>query len=198
VPDDLYSTLDSDDEYSGTTAAREACYSGSSDLLKVLKLKPNSTQARDLLRTATFSDNPEFLQACLRAIPASELNNDEQGGCEALHCLIARGCLTLSWGGMSSEQRAQGVVNCIDALLSQGAKWKPTASDLKSARRCLLEHDGKHIVRVVRLLLYTPGSCASEDLYELCRTPAIRQKIVQADSPLWSELNDVRASAAGG
>ena len=92
---------------------------------------------------------------------------------------------------MRKEEERQ-LLESIEILLDQGAHWNPPNDHLRDVRRGLGTHDGKHVVSVIRLLLYTPGAADPTNIWEVCRTDKIRALIRANDSELWNELLEFR------
>lgn len=184
-----------DSEYrSTTTAAEEAARSGKAEIIKSLKLRPTVEQARKLLENIDWRPSRDLVRALIAGLPDRNLNVSERGSCPALEALVRRR-RPFSFRELSPEKEEEQAVGCIEELLDSGARWNPSPEEIGGVRRGLLEYDGLHIVRIVRLLLYTPGACDPAQVLDLCRTPTIRQRIHSADAALWGELNDLAGRA---
>lgn len=183
-----------DGEYHHThTAAEAAVGSGKVEIVKSLKMKPTAEQARKMLKRIALNPSRELIQAVIKALPDGNLNVSERGSCPALESLVGK-YRPLCFHGQTPEKENNDTIECIDELLTAGARWNPPPDTIRGIRRQLLEHDGLHIVRVIRLLLYTPGACDAAHILELCRTPTIRQRIYSSDAELWRELADFAAA----
>ena len=187
--DDDWDFGDGSDRYT-TTAAEAAVGSGSVEIVKSLKLKPTAEQAREVLERIAWNPSRELVRAIIAALPDGNLNVSERGSCPALESLV-RKRRPISFYGSSPEKEIERTVECIDDLLAAGARWNPPPEEIRDVRRCLLEHDDLYIVRIVRLLLYTPGACDPAHVLDLCRTPTIRQRIHSGDAELRLELAEL-------
>ncbi|MCB1103352.1 MAG: hypothetical protein H7A44_08095 [Opitutaceae bacterium] len=185
LEDDNWDFSDSENRLS-TTPAEAAIGSGKVEIVKALKLKPTVSQARELL-DRMWRPSRELVRAIIDILPEKNLNVSERGSCPALEEIVKRG-RPWSYGRLSPEKENENAIEAMEELLDAGARWNPPPDDLRYIRRCLIEHDPLHVVRVVRLLLYTPGACDSQSVLELCRTPTIRQRIHAGDVELWNEL----------
>lgn len=196
VPDDLDSDPNDESAYR-TTAFDEAISKADTKFLEALKIKPPAGTVGRMLKHASYEPaKPEF-KSLLKSISPEELNSGSNGSCDALIRLVDHH----HWSfGPTYDHRAdeedENTLKSIDALLKAGAKWLPSNEQIRSARRALLSHNPKYIVRLVRMLLYTDGATNVDRVWELCRTPSAREKIRQGDDRLWIEIIDL-ASAAG-
>lgn len=170
-----------------TTAADCAVSSGKEEIVKSLKLKPTHEQARELLARAGWSPSKDLMQLVLSLLPDKNLNISKQGSCPTLESLVQHSSMARYFGDQSDKEDNEAVA-CIEALLDAGAKWAPPAESIRNTRRCLFEHAPLYVVRVVRLLLYTPGASDPKAVLELCRTPKARRQLHAGDSELWQEL----------
>lgn len=178
-----------------TTAAQEAISSGKAEILKSLKLKPTPTQACGLMERASWTPSVELMRLLLAMLPDKNPNISERGSCPALESLVKRS-RPISFGYSSVEKEDTNAIGCIEVLLDAGARWNPPPEEIRHARRWLLEHDPLYVVRVIRLLLYTPGACDPKLVLELCRTPKFRQQLTSGDPKLWEELWALAAAPA--
>ena len=196
VPDCLYDGDWDFGEYGGRIAAHEACWSKDLELLKVLALNPTPERLRELLdHSASFPSVPVFRFLLLKA-PTGALNAGDPPSCKAVERLVSREFFRFTWSPRDPEPESIEATTCLEALLDAGGRWDPSPDEIGSARRSLSRNEPRHIVRVVRLLLYTPGSANRESLAELCRVPSIRAKIHAADPLLLDDLpRSVRRSS---
>ncbi len=192
LDDDDWDFGDGDDHFTNT-AAEAAVSTGKVEIVKSLKMKPTAEQARKMLKRISSNPSRELVRAIIASLPDENLNVSERGSCPALESLVSK-YRHISIFGSSSEQEDERTIECIDELLNAGARWNPPKEKIGGIRRELLGHDALHIVRVIRLLLYTPGASDQAQILELCRTPTIRQRIHSADAELWKELTDLAAA----
>lgn len=160
------------------------------DIAKVLRLKPNATQALKLLEEASYKDSPELVRVLLAAIPRDLLNNTTRQSSSALERFVARGYFNFSGSTSYDEEHLKS----IEQLLDAGARWNPAVEEIRSIRRDIMRYDARYIVQLLRLLFYTPNAANIEQLLELCRSKALEDKIVTADQPLLSEIKALRKS----
>lgn len=180
-----------DERHHTITAAESAMWSAKADVIKALKLKPNAEQARPLLALVQYNHSPDLLRALLDLLPGRDTNVSERGSSPALEGLVARRRPWIGYGSRTTpQQEDEQAAECMDELLKAGARWNPPFEELRDIRRALLEHEGVHVARVLRLLLYTPGVCDRAQVLELCRTSAIRQRIHSGDPELLKELTE--------
>ena len=88
------------------------------------------------------------------------------------------------------DERAKGIAEAIELLVDVGAKWDPDKDDLRHDRKGLASHGAKHVVRVIRLLTYTPGAAPFETVWKLCNSTTTKALIQSADYSLWRELQE--------
>jgi hypothetical protein len=158
------------------------------DFLEALKIKPSPELRSKILDHAAYSPGKPAFRSLLKQMSSKDLNTGDHGSCPALESLVDRHRYNFSYGGQSEDQREEEALKAIDALLSAGAKWLPSNEKIRYTRRALLSHDGKYIVQVVRMLLYTEGTTTMGHIHELCRTGSISAKITSADRQLWKEI----------
>lgn len=175
-------------EYRHTTNAAEcAVGSGKPEIVKSLKLKPTPEQARELLERAGWFPTPELTEVLLATLPDRNPNVSERNSCPALEAIVNRSRF-FDYGGQPTDKENAKAIECLEALLNAGARWNPASDSLRYVRRNLLEHEPLYVVRVIRLLLYTPGAADPNLVKELCRTPKFRQHVHAGDPALWAEL----------
>ena len=158
--------------------------------IRVLKLKPTAEQARELLRYASFGASLPTIRYLLEKVSRDELNGGVGNSCEALESLVSHS--RCSWRRNNEKEEEEKLLECIEFLLDHGARWNPTGDSLRYVRQGLGSHDGKYVVSVIRLLLYTPGAADPARVWELCRTDKLHAKIRPCDPQLWTELLELR------
>jgi hypothetical protein len=92
------------------------------------------------------------------------------------------------WTRTINETEQENAVKIIELLLDHGARWNPPPNEFRYIRRGLLEHDGRYVVQVLRLLFYTPGAADFDALNELCRSQTLKGKVTIADPELAREM----------
>jgi hypothetical protein len=189
VPGSLYEDWDFG-EYGGWTAAELACSSGDAELVKALKLRPDSEMLQELLYRVTWNPSTDVLKILIRGLAAEDLNCGKRHSCKAVEKLVDRHP-SFGFRQMTAEQEDEALATCLELLLDAGARWNPDPSQIGSIRRDFVRHSSRYIVRVLRLLLYVPGAADRALIGELCRTPVIRRKIYEGDRVLADELDDL-------
>lgn len=184
VPESLYRTNWDPQAGLSYSAAWRAIHTKEPGLMKALKLRPTAEQARELLRSFAWTGNPANLTEFLTVIPRSEINDPLTNSSDAVEALVyARPIF-----GPAGEFEAR-VAQSLEILLEAGARYSPPRDRLGWHRRDLQRNSGRHVVRVVRLLLYVPGAADRDLVLELVRTPVMRQKIANSDPALHKELS---------
>jgi len=193
APDNLDEFFPFDPEkHSWGTAAEDAVWRGDSQMLKVLHLNPSPEQAVALLNATTYKHNVGLFKTFLANIPHERLNHTERNSCEALENLVGRWPDENFITRIPNEEGNAEKLRCVELLLDAGARWNPPVEELKGDRRHLLRHDAKHIVQLIRLLLYTPNAADVSHVLELCRSQSLIDKIASADAVLVTELKELR------
>lgn len=191
VPNDLSAPFPVDPE-DCTTAAREALWLNSPEIVKVLQLKPTPAQALDLLSTTTYRHDVKLLQQLLSLIPRELLNDTPRASSKVLESLVSQYPHRNFITNVPDEKANAENLQCLELLLDAGARWNPAPEELRYARRNLMGHEPRYIVQLLRLLLYTPEAANLESLLELCRSQTLQSKIVPVDRPLALELQALR------
>ena len=193
APDNLEEFFPFEAEECGwSTAAADAAWRRDPKLLKVLHLNPTAEQAVALLDATSYNHNVELFKQLLTVIPRDKLNHSKRDSCEALERLVGSRPAENIFTRIPNEQANTEKLQCIELLLDAGARWDPAEEELKSDRRSLLKHDGKHIVQVIRLLLYTPNAADAARVLELCRSQSVIGKIGLVDAALVKELKQLQ------
>jgi len=178
-----------------TSAAERACWGDREEAFKLLKIQPTSEQALELLRHAAYDANIEVVRYLLRFVPKERVNETKRSSSAALEELVRQDHKDYGYERRTQKERQERTLECVRAMLDHGACWNPDDSDLRYARRGLGSHDGKYVVRIIRLLLYTEGACDPVRVWEFCRTGTMQSRIKIADGKLWDELQAVRSAA---
>jgi hypothetical protein len=193
VPRDLSGTFPVDRD-NCTTAAQEAAWRNHPEILKVLHLNPTPEQAVELLKTTAYKGNRALFNSLLPRLHAGVINDNPRGGSSALEELLRRHQDNSPWNSEAVTKGEADTLRCLEALLDAGARWRPDPSDVRYARRALLKHDGRYIVQVVRLLLYTPDAVEIPRFFELCRSQPLMSQIAVTDPYLHEEMKALRKS----
>lgn len=192
VPYDLGGPVD-EDTYT-TTALEEAYGHGDIEFLEQLKIESKGVNLGQLLDRFTYNAKPEVIARIISRMPPDELNSAEGNSCNALESLVRaehykhRG--DYSWMS-SKEQEQRDQLESIALLINSGARWDPQQDNLRGTRRGLSSYDGKYIVQVLRLLIYTAGTSPFKKVWELCQTPKMKHLIYGTDDHLWREMNEM-------
>lgn len=193
VPHDLQASWDMGED-DGHTAASCACWSRKGDLIRVLQLKPTPEQGRDLLASAAFSPSPAVMKELLRKIPASDLNSGDPPSSRAVERLVEG--QTFYFGSEPVGDPNKTAADCLEILLDAGAKWRPEKGTISSIRRNLLKQATTYLVRILRLLIHTPGVSEPVLIDELCRSPVLRSKVAVNDKLLLKDIEALRRKVA--
>lgn len=180
------------DPESHTNAAEQAVWRKNPDILKVLKLKPKPADALQLLWDAAHASNLDLFRQLLQPLSREQLNDSPQDSCTVLERLVARSPDRNIWTRAVSTKGDEENLQCIELLLDAGARWNPKPEDFRYPRRHMVGHEGKYLVRLLRLLLYTPDAAEMGLLLDFCNSSTLRAKIAAADPPLLQELKQLR------
>ena len=179
VPYGLSEEWTDDPDY-GTSAAIRACMTDNLAYVRALKLKPNPEQARELVYYASFRPTPEIIKYLLNLVPKNELNEGENDSCKALESLVKSSHRDYSWISSGRADEEKHILESVELLLDHGARWNPPDNDLSCARRGLGTRVPKHVVQLIRLLLYTPGAAqAAIPVCEIHPQQSIRRARLQ-------------------
>lgn len=188
VPYDIWGSWDFETELS-ETAAERACSSGNPAMVKLLKLKPDASQASDLIQRVSWHPSSESLEILIKSLPKGLLRSVELDADKAIEAFMTR--RSFAWGNnrkFSQDDEDAEAAKCLEILLDAGLTWSPLEARIRDVRRRLIENSSRYVVRIIRLLVYISGAATPEVVEELCRTPAIRRKIYSGDKKLGEEL----------
>jgi hypothetical protein len=177
-----------------TTAAKEAAWRNNPEVLKVLHINPTPEQAVELLKVTSYKGNPALFRSLLPKVHAGVINDNPRGGSSALEELLRRYHDNSPWNSGAPTKEEEHTLQCLEMLLDAGAHWRPDDGGVRYTRRALLKHDGRYIVQVVRLLLYTPGAVDIPQFLEYCRSQSLASQIAVADPHLHEEMKTLRKS----
>lgn len=186
---DIPFPVDSEDY---TTAAREAMWCRNPEILKVLHLKPTPAQALDLLPTVSYRHNVALFKTLLANVPRELINDTPRGSSAVLQNMVGHSAHRDIFSNNLDAKGDAESLQCVEMLLDAGARWNPPPEELRHARRGLLDHDDKHIVQLLRLLLYTPDAANLDPLLELCRSQTLMTRIGTVDAHLVGEIQALR------
>ena len=175
-----------------TTAAREAMWCRNPEILKVLHLKPTPAQALVLLPTVSYRHNVALFKTLLANVPRELVNDTPRGSSAVLESMVRHSAHRDVFSNNHDAKGEAESLQCVEMLLDAGARWNPPPEELRYARRGLLDHDDKHIVQLLRLLLYTPDAANLDTLLELCRSQTLIARIGTVDAPLVQEIHALR------
>lgn len=184
------------DPDSNTCAATCVAWRCNPEIIKVLRLRPNISQAMQLLSDAIYGGNVDLFRTVLKHVPPEQINNTPRSSCEALENAVRHRVHQDVWSNTRTTKGENENLQCVQHLLDQGARWNPAPDDIRYVRRNLREHDARYIVQVLRLLLYTPGAADQERVLQLCESAAFLKKIAEADLPLLQEIKALRRQQA--
>jgi len=175
-----------DDPDMDTTAFREACVAGDTEILKRLKPDPARDDLGTLLEEAAFFAGRESM-AYLLSLGANP-NNKADGGSGALEACIRH----LGWEdfdrvlhhyGPTYQTPGYKVSNTREAirlLVDHGALWKPDPSTLNDVRRILYKIEPDVTVELVGLLT-AHKACDAAFLHEFLRTPRMQEHLASCE-----------------
>ena len=192
MPCDLSGTFPVDPDR--TTAAREATWRNNPDILKVLRLNPTPEQAVALLKETAYRANTTLFKSLLPKVHPGVINDTRRGGSGALESLLRRYHDSSPWNTGTPTKEEEDTLKCLETLLDAGARWRPDDAELRYTRRALLKHDGRYIVQVVRLLLYTPDAVEVPQFLEFCRSQSLASQVAVANPHLHEEMKALRKS----
>lgn len=175
-----------------TTALEEAYTHADIEFLEQLKIDAKGLNYGKLLERISYKRKPELIERIVCKMKPDELNHTEAKSCRALEYIVGHehyNYSAYSWMSSPREEEEKEQLECISLLINSGARWDPPEPELKGDRKGLSSHSGKYVVQVLRLLTYTPGVAPFEKIWELCRTPKMKNLIYGADDYLWRELN---------
>ena len=186
VPDDLSVDWDFSEEDSFRTAARDACWSGKAEVVKVLQLKKDPDRLRELLEWAAVNPSVGVFKELLSKLGGEDLNTGTPASCRALEKLVECGPF-----GYECVAEDEGKIGCMRWLIESGARWSPEWERIGDIRRYLLRHSYSSVGATIRVLYENPNALDRGVLVELCRTPAIRRAIEASDPRLLRRISSL-------
>jgi hypothetical protein len=171
---------------------------GEPELVKVLKLRPDSQTRQELLSRVLWNPSAEIVRHLIKKVSASELNLGSRQSCKAVENIVERRPWNFGYPNMNHTQQDDAVADCLEILLEAGARWNPEPERLGSIRRDFIRNSSRYVVRILRLLLYVPGAADRALVAELCRTPGIQRKIYEGDRVLGKEIDELMAATKAG
>jgi ankyrin repeat protein len=176
-----------DDPEWHTTALEEACASGNLEILK--RLRPTGMDnLATMLERAAFSAHRDILGYLFDL--GAQPNDRAGGGSSALEACIRH----LGWEDfdrvrygyaphyLTPAHKVSKGREAIKLLLERGAMWKPEPSTLNDTRRILYRLEPDVTVKLMSLLLKTPGG--EDGVRELLRVPRLRQHVAPCERQL--------------
>lgn len=148
---------DEEDRYSPVFAA---CSGGHVSILERLKPDPSLDDYEELYR---YACNEKTVQLLARSKPPTNPSR-----------VMAIQLSRAAW-----SFRQDRPVETLQALFEAGVRWEASAiQEIAGARRHLLKTDDWTFVRLMKLLA-TDDYCSREVLFELARTPSMRERMVK-------------------
>jgi len=191
VPYEFHGAVDED---TFTTTALEEAYShGDLEFLEQLKIESKVVDLGKLLDRIAYKRSSDLVARIVKRMKPDEFNTTERNSCRALEYLVGNeyyNFSSYSWMSTPREQEEKDILESITLLINSGARWNPPENELRGDRKGLSSYSGKYIVQVLRLLIYTPDIAPFEKIWELCRTPKMKNLIYVADDHLWREMNE--------
>jgi hypothetical protein len=163
-----------------TTGLAEACRPESIDILKKLKPDPKRDNFAQLLHDAAMWSRNAALNYLLDLGP--DPNDKASGGSSALDVALRnlnflRIESSFGSGTLTSVWEAKQVLECVRALVSHGAAWRPDSSyDLNWLRRSLEKCQPSVTIELLRLFREF-NSCPAETVHKLLGTPRMREHL---------------------
>jgi hypothetical protein len=163
-----------------TTGLEEACRPESIDVLKKLKPDPKRDNVTELLHNAAMWSRSVTLDFLLEV--GSNPNDKSNGGSSALDMALrnldfvrigsSRGSDVLT-----SVYEVRPIFECVRALISHGAVWRPDSGyGLNSLRRGLEKCQPEVTIELLRLFREFK-SCPAETVHQLLGTPRMREHL---------------------
>jgi hypothetical protein len=196
IPED-----DSKPEFSDSCALEEAVRAGHLDVLKKMQPEKYLEALPQLFEWCSSDSAPKILEYLLTLLP--DLSNLADSGSSILEHNLWR----LGWAaepkqlfGTRNTQKIDAIIDSIEILVKHGAKWKPEAESVSSARRHLRHLEPSRILRVFTILKEHQAAEVAF-LESLVATPTMRAHLGDASkkedhSPLPPSPSE--ASRAGG
>ncbi len=157
-----------------TTGLAEACRPESNDILKKLKPDPKRDNFAELLRDTVMWSRSAALNYLLDL--GADPNDKASGGSSALdQALRNLNFLRIGSDALTSVWDVRPVLECVRALVSHGAVWRPASSyDLIWVRRSLEKCQPAVTIELLRLL-HEFNACPAETVHKLLETPRMRE-----------------------
>jgi ankyrin repeat protein len=162
-----------------TSGLKEACHSENLDVLKKLKPNPDRDNLSELLHCAAIWRRSATLEYLLEL--GAPPNDKANGGSSALDTVLhdLRFLLIAAHGTnrLNSRYEVRQVFDCVPALVSHGAAWRPdTGYELASLRRALLEFEPSVTIDVLQIFR-KHNVCSAETVRRLVGTPQMREHL---------------------
>jgi hypothetical protein len=169
-----------------TSGLEQACHPESIDVMKKLKPDSNRDNLANLLHCAARWSRTEILEYLLRigAIP----NDKANGGSSALGAVLrGLGFFRIGSPGpdrLSSRYDVRRTFDCVSALVSHGAVWRPDSGyELVSLRRALIGCEPMVLTDLLEIFR-KHNVCSTEAVQNLLGTPQMRKHLTSETNAL--------------
>lgn len=170
-----------------TTGLEEACRPETIDVLKKLKPDPRRDNVTELLHNAAMWSRSATLGYLLEL--GFDPNDKANGGSSALDMVLRNldfiriGSRSGS-GALTAVYEARPVFDCLRALVSHGAAWRPESGyGLNSLRRALEKCQPEVTIELLRLFREF-NACPAEVVHQLLGTPRMREHLNPEENSL--------------
>jgi len=170
-----------------TTGLEEACRPETIDVLKKLKPDPKRDNVTELLHNAAMWSRSATLGYLLEL--GSNPNDEANGGSSALDMVLRNLNLfrigsRFGSGVLTAVYGVRSVFDCLRALVSHGADWRPESGyGLNSLRRALERCEPEVTIESLRLFREF-NACPAEVVHQLLGTPRMREHLKSQEDSL--------------
>ncbi len=163
-----------------TTGLEEACRPESIDILKKLKPDPKRDNVAELLHNASMWSRSATLQYLLEL--GFDPNDKANGGSSALDMTLRNldfVRIGKSYGSdvLTAVYEVRPILECVRALVSHGAAWRPESGySMNSLRRALEKCRPEVTIELLRLFREF-NACPAESVHKLLGSPRMREHL---------------------